>query len=405
MSHPLLTTPPGAGIPTVTVSTLPTTVHRVITPVEIRPVRTRRALDDFVRLPWSLYRDDPQWVPPLLREVKQFLDPGHAFRRHGSAELLVAYRAGLPVGRILASDDPNFNAEHGTNLGSFGMFESIDDEHVATALLEAAADWLRARGRTAVRGPIDYSTNYNCGLLIEGFDTPPRVMMNHNPPYYADLFRQWGLAKAKDLYSWWFIDPYNMLDKWRTRAERIAGRGGVRVRSVERKDVTQEIVRCKQVYNQAWQRNWGFVRMTDAEFDHMARHLLPVIVPEMLLLAESEGQPVGFSLTLPDVNEAIRPLNGRLTRWGIPVGLWKLYRGLKRVRTARMVTLGVLDSHRRRGVAELLILRALEHGRKVLGYQGAELGWTLEDNELINRTIQAVGAQQYKTYRIFEKSI
>ena len=373
--------------------------------IEVRAVAGRHDRLQFVRLPWSIYRDDPQWVPPLEVERLEFIDPRkHPFYRHAAAALFLALRRGVPVGRILASDDPNFNAEHALNAGSFGMFESGDDQHVAHALLETAADWLRARGRTQIIGPIDYSTNYACGLLVEGFDTPPRVMMNHNPPYYARLLESWGLERAKDLWSWWFTDPHDMVSKWRRRTERAVSHGIV-VRPMDRRDMPAEIARCKLIYNTAWEKHWGFVPMTDAEFGYYAQFLSRWAIPGLLLMAEVAGQPVGFSIALPDFNEAVRPLNGRLTRWGLPIGLVRLLRNLKRIRTARLLSLGVLEPFRRRGVAELLILRTLDYGKNVQGYTCAELGWTLEDNQLINRAITAVGGHVYKRYRIYQKSI
>jgi GNAT superfamily N-acetyltransferase len=374
-------------------------------PIEVEEVLTRRQRDVFVRVPWKIYRDDPLWVPPLLMERKEFIDRRHPFYRHGSAAMYVARRGGQVAGRVLVSDDARYNEYHGSSLGCFGMFESVDDQQVAHALLNAAATWLLARGRSAMWGPIDYSMNYQCGLLVQGFETPARVMMNHNPPYYASLIESYGLAKVKDLYSWWFTDPHDMLSKWRRRTERAVERSGVTVRAFRLRDMNAELMRCKTIYNESWAKSFGFVPMTDAEFLHYGKSLKHVAVPEMLCLAEVDDRPVAFCMTLPDFNEAIKPLNGRLTRWGLPVGLWKFQRGLKRIRTARLVTLGILEPYRRRGIAELLILRTLEYGKNVLHYTGAELGWTLEDNDPINHTIEAVGGERYKTYRLYEKTL
>ncbi|MGQ9575588.1 MAG: GNAT family N-acetyltransferase [Thermoguttaceae bacterium] len=374
--------------------------------LEIRQVESRPDLDKFIRLPWRIYADDPHWVPPLLVEVRQFLDRRkHPFYRHGEAAQFLALRAGQPVGRILVSDDPRFNQRHRTNLGCFGMFESTNDPAVAHALLDAAASWLRARGRDTLRGPIDYSTNYPCGLLIEGFDSPPRVMMNHNPPYYARLLESWGLAKVKDLFAWWFTDPLDLVSRWQRRAEWLARRGRITVRSFRTEDFEAEVRRCSDMYAAAHRDNWGAVQLTEAEFQYFARHLVRVAVPEHILLAEADGKPVGFAITLPDLNEAIRPLRGRLTTFGLPIGLFRLMYRIRRVKTARMMVLVVLEGYRRRGVAELLILRTLDYGKNVLGYTTAELGWTLEDNYLINRAIEAAGGKHYKTYRIYERQI
>ena len=254
-------------------------------------------------------------------------------------------------------------------------------------------------------GPIDYSTNYICGLLVEGFHTPPRILDNHNPPYYAGLLESWGLAKVKDLYCWWFLDPKDMGAMWRERAERILKRGKIVIREFNVRDFDAEVQRCNTVYNGAMERNWGFVSLTEAEFRFMAKRLKELAEPKMVLLAEVDGYPVGFSITLPDMNEAILPLNGRLFPYGLPINLVRFLWRKGRVKSARMIVLDVLEKYRRRGIAEMLILKTLDFGKNVAKYTGAELGWTLEDNYLVNQTIEAVGAKKYKVYRIYEKQI
>jgi len=245
----------------------PHSMHPHFQPVQVREVRSRKQRNQFVRFPFSIYAGDSNWSPPLFLEVKAFLDrKKHPFYKHGEATQYLAYRDGKVVGRILVSDDPNYNSEHLTNQGCFGMFECIDDQRVANSLLNAAADWLRRRGRTEMMGPIDYSTNYPCGLLIEGFDTPQRVMMNHNPAYYARLFESWRLWKAKDLYAWWFDDSSDMLSQWARRAERLAERGSVKVRPVRLDDFEADVQRCLNVYNESWEKSWGFVKMTEADW-------------------------------------------------------------------------------------------------------------------------------------------
>lgn len=382
--------------------TQPSTRQSARSPIVVREVKSRRDLDEFIRLPWRIYANDPQWVPPLVCEVKAFLDRGrHPFYRHGEATQFVAYRDSEPVGRILASDDLRYNEQHGTGVGCFGMFESIDDVEVARSLLSAASTWLVRRGRTSIRGPIDYSMNYPCGLLVDGFDTPPRVMMNHHRPYYGRLLDACGLGKSKDLYAWWFTDELDMLSKWRLRLERLAQRGGVSVRPVDFNDFEAELARVIQVYNEAWEEHWGFVKMTEAELQHLASDLQRLADPNLVLLAEVEGRPVGLSMTLPDWNEPLSQINGRLDPWS----LVKLAYYRRKITTARMAVLGVTEGYRRRGIAEMLILQTLDYGKNVLGYSGAELSWTLEDNTLINRTIEAVGGRRYKTYRVFEKPL
>jgi GNAT superfamily N-acetyltransferase len=374
--------------------------------LEIRPVVSGRDLNAFLKVPWRIYAEDPQWVPQLMWDQKKFLNSRkHPFYLHGAAEKLIAYRDGVPLGRILVSDDPRYNDEHKSNTGCFGMFESADDPEMAQGLIEAASQWLRERGRTEILGPIDYSTNYNCGLLVEGFHTPPRVMDNHNPPYYAGLLESCGLVKAKDLYSWWFLDPKDMSTMWRERADRIMRRGKTTIRSFNVNDFDAEVQRCNTVYNGAMEHNWGFVSLTEAEFRDMAGQLKQLAEPKMVLLAEVDGYPVGFSITLPDMNEAMRPLNGRLFPYGLPINLVRFFWRKRHIKTARMIVLDVLERYRRRGIAEMLILKTLEYGKNVAHYTGAELGWTLEDNYLVNQTIEAVGAKKYKIYRIYEKNI
>jgi GNAT superfamily N-acetyltransferase len=375
-------------------------------PIDVLPVQSAGDRDLFVHLPARIYASDPAWVSPLLFERKLFIrHDKHPFYKHGAAAQFLAVREGQVVGRIQASDDPNYNAQHGTDVGCFGLFECVDDPAVAKALLDRAAEWLGKRGRTRIMGPIDYSTNYACGLLVDGFDTPPRVMMNHNPSYYARLLEGWGLAKIKDLYCWWFDDPHDMLTKWRRRAARFAERSSVEIRSLDARRFDREINTFKAIYNDAWHKNWGFVRMTDDELRYFGKLLMEVGLPEMLLVAEVDGQPAGVSLAVPDINEAMKPLDGRLTTWGLPIGLWKLKRAMRRIKTCRLFTLGIVEKYRRRGVAELLILRTLDFGKNQRHYSGAELSWTLEDNDLINRTIEAVGGRRYKTYRIFDKPL
>ena len=286
------------------------------------------------------------------------------------------------------------------------MFESIDDPGVAHSLLDAAAEWVKARGRTGIIGPIDYSTNYECGLLVDGFDTPPRVMMTHNPPYYGGLLESWGLKKAKDLYAYWITDAQEPPPKWRRIAERLGKRGGVTIRPVRMKQFDAEVAKIKEIYNTAWEDNWGFVKMTDAEFDHLAKDLKMLVNPDLALMAEVDGEAVGFSLALPDLNEALRisGINGKLFPFGLPIGVVKLMSALKKVHTIRLVILGILPGYRRRGINELLILRTYDRGRE-LGFNACEMGWTLEDNDLINRPIEALGSKRYKTYRIYEKAL
>ena len=368
--------------------------------VEISEVSSRRERDAFVRFPWKIYATDPAWVPPLIIERKAFLDrKRHPFYRHGDAALFLARKNSEIVGRIMASDDPNYNALHQSNVGCFGLFECINDREVAAALFGAAASWLRKKSRTELMGPIDYSTNYVCGLLIDGFQFPPTILTAHNPPYYARLIEHCGFTKEKDWYAWWFKDIPRPMDRLRKIVTARAGKHGAAIRPIDLTKITEEGLRLRTVFNQAWRNNWGFVPFTEAEAEHMASEMKPLIDPQMTLIAEIDHKPVGFVICVPDINVALRKINGHL----LPFGLLRVLYYRKKIRTARFVALGVIEKYRRAGIAEMLVLQVItEGGRR--GFS-AELSMTLEDNVMVNHFIEAMGASKYKTYRIYRKSI
>jgi ribosomal protein S18 acetylase RimI-like enzyme len=375
-----------------------------VSDIEVTQVRGRKERDLFIKFPWRIYRSDPAWVPPLIIERKAFLDhERHPFYKHGGAALFLARRSGQIVGRIMASDDPNYNALHQSNVGCFGLFESVDDFAAATALFAVVSDWLRARGRDELLGPIDYSTNYVCGLLIDGFEHPPTILTAHNPPYYARLIESCGFTKAKDWYAWWFSKYPEPAERLRKIAKARAGKLGVTIRPVNLRELKAESERLRRTYNQAWEKNWGFVPFTEAEFEHLAREMKPLIVPQGTLIAEVGHEPVGFVIAVPDINVALRHINGRLTWFGVPIGLVKLLYYKTKIRTGRLVALGVVEKYRRVGIAEMLVLQLMDEAFK-RGFTG-ELSMTLEDNVLINRFIESLGADRYKTYRIYSRRL
>ena len=372
--------------------------------IQISEVISRQERDAFIKFPWQIYANDPAWVPPLIIERKTFLNrKRHPFYEHGDAALFLARKNGKIVGRIMASDDPNYNSLHQSNVGCLGLFESIDDHDVAAALFEAAANWLRTKGRAEMMGPIDYSTNYVCGLLIDGFQLPPTILTAHNPPYYRHLIESCGFTKAKDWYAWWFADPAKAVAHLRRLATRFNRRCAATIRPANLRNLRDESRRLREIYNQAWGKNWGFVPFTEAEIEFMTKELKPLIIPEFALIAEVGDEPVGFILGVPDINVALRHINGRLTTFGIPIGLVKLLYYKSRTRTARLIALGVIEKYRRSGIAEMLVLQIIEDGMIKRGFTG-ELSLTLEDNFMINRFLEAIGAQRYKTYRIYSKS-
>jgi ribosomal protein S18 acetylase RimI-like enzyme len=373
--------------------------------VEITQVGSKRERDAFIKFPWRIYQGDPAWVPPLLLERKEFLDQTkHPFFDHGTAALFLARSGGEIVGRIMASDDPNYNAFHQSNVGAFGLFECVNDPAVAAALFEAGANWLRVRGRDEIMGPIDYSTNYVCGLLVEGFDFPPTLLTTHNPPYYPALIEGLGFNKVIDFYAWWFSEPARAATRLRRLAASLKKRDPATIRQGNLKNFRAEAGRLREIYNDAWKENWGFVPFTEKEFEFMAKELKQLVVPEFTLIAEVGDEPVGFILCVPDINVAFRKINGRLTTYGLPIGLAKLLYHKSQIRTARLIALGVKPKYRRGGIAEMLVLRIIEDAMIKRGFTG-ELSMTLENNHLINRFLAAIGAKKYKTYRIYRKQI
>jgi GNAT superfamily N-acetyltransferase len=375
-----------------------------VSQITVSAVSSGNDRDAFLKFPWQIYRDDQAWVPPLLIERKAFLDrKRHPFYQHGDAVLFLAKRDGEIVGRIMASDDPNYNSLHQSSMGCFGLFDCVDDGEVAEALFRAAADWVRGKGRREMMGPIDYSTNYVCGLLIDGFQHPPTLLTAHNPPYYAGLIESCGFTKAKDWYAWWFSEFPAPAERLRKIAAARVGKQGVRIRPVNLKDIAGEGQRIRAIYNQAWQKNWGFVPFTEAESEHMAKEMKPLLVPPATLIAEVGNEPVGFVIGVPDINVALRHINGRLTAFGLPIGLLKLLYYRSKIRTGRLIALGVVEKYRRAGIAEMLVLQVMDEALK-RGFTG-ELSMTLEDNVLVNRFIEALGATRYKTYRIYRRQV
>jgi GNAT superfamily N-acetyltransferase len=304
----------------------------------------------------------------------------------------------------MASDDPNYNALHQSNVGCFGLFDCVNDRAIAAALFDAATQWLREKGRDEIMGPIDYSTNYVCGLLVEGFEFPPTVLTSHNPPYYESLITGLGFVKVIDFYAWWFDEPENAARRLRRLSAGLRKRHPATIRPGDLKNFGVEAERIREIYNEAWKENWGFVPFTEKEFEFLAKELKQLVVPEFTLIAEIGDDPVGFILCVPDINVALKKINGRLTTYGIPIGLAKLLYHKSRIRTARLVALGVKPKYRRGGIAEMLVLRIIEDAMIKRGFTG-ELSMTLENNILINRFLAAIGAKKYKTYRIYRRRL
>ncbi|RKH51658.1 N-acetyltransferase [Corallococcus aberystwythensis] len=373
--------------------------------VQVTPVRGAADRTAFIRLPYSLYRDDPNWVPPLEMERRDFLDPKkNPFFDYAEVELFLARRGQDVVGRVAAIKNPRHMEFHGTKEGFFGLFECVNDAGVARGLLDAASAWLKARGVDTVLGPANFSSNQDWGLLVEGYEVPPALMMPYNPAYYAGLLETCGFTKAKDLFAFELSASTPPPEKVARIAEKIRQREGVTVRAVNLKDFPAEVARIKEIYNAAWEKNWGFIPFTDREFAHMAKEMKAIVRPELVLIAEVKGEPVAFSMTLPDANEAFKAANGRLTTFGLPIGLVKLVLASRRLKRLRLLTLGIKEGYRRRGLDAILYLDTLRTAKE-LGYSGGEISWTLEDNHLVNRAIESMGGRRSKTYRVFQRPV
>ncbi len=375
--------------------------------VQVEPVRSTADRDAFIAFQLQLHASDPYFVPPIMAERRDFLDrEKNPFLKHAEVELFLARRGGKIIGRIAAISDPQYNQFHNSDHGFLGMFESENDPAVAGALFDAAADWVKKKGMTSLMGPVNLSFNHDCGVLVEGFEHPPAMMMPYNPRYYGGLFTSNGFHKAKDLYSYDLSTSVAPPERVVRVAEKIREQEGIRVRPLNMKDLSEETRRIKSIYNAMLERNWGFVPMNDDEFDAIAARLRPLVQvrPELCLIAEVKGEPVAFSLTLPDSNVALKAANGRLTRYGLPVGLVKMLWAARGIDRLRVLLLGVKPGYRRRGIDALLYLDTLRAARD-LGYTSGELGWTSEDNDLINRAIESMGARRFKTYRLYQRAL
>jgi len=370
--------------------------------VQIVPAESGRAHRAFIELPYRLYRKDPRFVAPLRRERRDlFSKARHPFFAHAEAAFFVARRAGRTVGRIEAIVNHAYGTQHEARTGFFGAYECENDRAASDALLGAAADWLRARGMTAMRGPFTHSQNEEYALLVDGFDAPPVVQLAYNPPYYADLLEGYGLRRACDLHAWW-ADTDAALDPRLLRvAAAVRKRGHVTVRPLRLDDFDAEVDRAERLLNEVLAETRGYVPVTSDELRFAAEQFRSLLRPELVLFAEMEGEPAGIVLGMPDFNQALaRVPDGRL----FPFGWLRVARGLRAINQLRLMALGVRPDYRRRGVELLLCLELREAARR-LGYRGGELSMVWEDNAAVHATITAMGGRRTKTYRIYETDL
>jgi GNAT superfamily N-acetyltransferase len=369
-------------------------------------VRGRRALASFVGLPWALIdrKRYPAWVPPLRAMVRDGVDErGNPFYRRASRELFLAYRGGKAVGRIAAVSSPRHNECHQDRVGFFGFFECVEDGEVAGALVGRAADWLRGRGLDRIRGPVSPTMHDECGLLVDGFDQQVTFMTAWNPPFYARLLESAGLEKVKDLLAFWIplAGGVPFPERFTRALERVRRRAGFTFRQLDRSRFAREVELAWDVYNGAWERNWGFVPMTREEFDHMAGMLRLLVVDRFACFAEVAGEAAGFALALPDYNRTIQRIpGGRLLPFGLPL----LLRDRSRIRTGRALLLGVKERYRRRNIYFVLLHELLARAH-AYGAPGADASWILEDNEPMLAFFREAGIAPNRRWRIYEKAI
>jgi GNAT superfamily N-acetyltransferase len=378
--------------------------------LRISPVESDSDRLDFIRFPWKVYQGDHYWVPPLISERKQFTDPRHSpFFEHAEVGFFTANRDGQIVGTIGAISNRLYNEFHGTNAGWFGFFEVLEDPEAASALLRTAEDWARRKGHAQLLGPAQYSTNDEIGLLVDGFDDTPRILMTYNPRRYQGYLEGGGYQKAMDLWAY-NVDVAELGDhvpeKILRVTEKIRQRWNLRLRPLDMKQFDRDVELIKRVYNASWEKNWGFVPLTEHEMDHMAKSLKPLVDPDLAVLVEKDGEVVGFGIALPDLNQ---PLHRAYPRPGVPEPLtllkflwnWKVR---KRIDWVRAWALGVLPEYRGQGFDSLMYLDLIRTAHRK-GYKWGEMSWILENNMMVNRAIQLLGGKVYKTYRVYQKAL
>ena len=369
-------------------------------PVSIHPIElgNRWQLKKFIKFPWKIYRDDPNWVPPLIFDQLQFFTPGkNPYFSHSKAQLFMAFRGEEPVGRISAHENNQHIQVHKDGVGFFGFFECINDQTVANALFDAASSWLRERGLKTMRGPLSFSVNNEVGLLIDAFDEPPFIRMAYNPPYYAGLIEGYGFCKIQDLYAYAMFESEELPKKLRDIADFVLQDPKLVVRTIDERDLD----RIKKIYTEAWSENWGAVPLTEEEFDRIFGELKLITDRDLSFIAEYDGEPAGLCLVLPDMNQALKKASGRL----FPLGLLKILWHKRKINSWRVPIMGVLEEHRMRGIEAVFCCRTYDAAKKNRNYRKCELSWILESNTAANAVLKKLGARRSKTYRIYEKQL
>jgi len=373
--------------------------------IEIVPLsRNEQNVLRFLKVSYGIYRDDPYWVAPLLMDLKKVFTDKNPLFEHADMALWVATRGGKDVGRMAGILDQHHIRTQQDNAAFFGFFECMNDAEVSRQLFNAVFTWARQRGARRVLGPMNPTTNDECGLLVDGFDSSPVFMMTYNPRYYMDLVAAEGFCKAKDLLAFHVDVAQCPLERLGRIAEKTRQRHPeVTFTPVRRATLTRDLAKLKEVYNTAWQENWGFVPMTDAEIDFMAGRLRPLLMEGLIWVAETPTGPVGFMLALPDYNLALKPLRGRLLTPRL-FGFIPYLLGWKRPSWIRAITLGVKANYRNRGIEAVMLHEGFKAGKR-FGFKNVESSWILENNVMMRRAMETFGGKVYKTYRLYEKDV
>lgn len=369
--------------------------------LDVRPVASKRDLMTFIKLPWRLYRNEPNWVAPLVAERRRFLDRRrNPWFEHGEAEYFLAWRDGRAVGRITAQVDHVLNEFQGNDWGLFGFFECENDPEAAAALFDAAEAWLRARGRDRMVGPMDFTMNDECGVLIEGFERPPIILTNWTHRWYPALYEGAGLRKAMDTLMWELrIQGRDRVHPaiWRV-AEQVESKHGITVRPMRKRHIHAEIDRFLEVYNAAWERNWGFSPLTEREVRHYAKTLKPLLDEHWAFIAEKDGETIGAALSIPDYNQVLKHMNGRVLPFGWAKFLWHR----RRIDRVRVFALGVKREWQHTGVAARFYQLHYDSA-EVTPQTHGEMGWILETNKSMNRAMEGMGGKVVRRYRLYER--
>jgi len=367
--------------------------------ISVKKVSTKGELDQFIKFPWKIYKEDKYWVPPLLMEQNTLLNKEkNPFFKAADADYFLAFRNGEVVGRIAAVKNDIYLKYHNDASGQFGFFECINDQQVANALFDAAKVWMKEKGLKFMNGPANPSSNDIYGMLVEGFEDSPRLLMPYNPEYYIKLCENYGMKKAKDLFAWKLVNEKLMeSEKLRRGQELVRKRYNLKISQLDMKNFQKDLEKFKYVYNKAWAPNWGFVPMTEEQIDAMAKDMKPIAEPSLVLFGEIEDKLIGAALVMLDYNFIFKQMNGRL----FPFNFIKLFTQKKKIRWARILTLGIIPEYQKKGLDTIFYWEIVNRAADI-GIRLGEASWVLEDNDMMNRGLELMNAERYKRYRIWE---